>query len=182
MRIKKHLSKNSEEAYQLASKDFQIFLGVKTQKEVENDLCSYDYKKGNNLIKTYRSNLQERKLSSATINLRLSYLRRLIRSLRDRGLLEWAADVTNVKSQNDNIINYISPKMFKILIDSIEFIYLENRIAKMKRDKAILNLIYILGLRRDKVVNLNLNDIDFKKWYLFIKENRKIIKRFIPKR
>ncbi|MBA7496370.1 Tyrosine recombinase XerC [subsurface metagenome] len=41
--------------------------------------------------------------------------------------------------------------------------YARNRLFSAKRDYAILNLFYSSGIRLKELVNLNLNDIDFKR-------------------
>ena len=114
------------------------------------------------LVGAYRSSLLEAALSSATVNLRLSPIRRLAREMADNGLLapEAAAAierVPGVERRGHRVGNWLTKEQANELLNAPDPATLIG-----KRDRAILALLLVCGLRRAELVHLDLADVQLR--------------------
>lgn len=111
------------------------------------------------VVLRYRLELESRRLSSSTINLRLAAVRRLAYEAADTGLLspELAANIRRVKGAKRigvRLGNWLSAEQVKLLVQTPD-----AETMRGKRDRAILSILVGCGLRRSEVAGLNLDDI-----------------------
>lgn len=111
------------------------------------------------LVGQYRSHLLEQGLSSASINLRLSPIRRLAREMADNQLLDPAvaaaiARVPGVERRGNRIGNWLTKEQANELLNAPDAGTLIG-----KRDRAVLALLIGCGLRRAEVVSLAVESI-----------------------
>jgi site-specific recombinase XerD len=109
---------------------------------------------GRTVVLRYRYELEARRLSPATINLRLAAVRRLAYEASDNGLLspDLAASIRRVKGAKKlgtRIGNWLTPAQGRTLLE------VPNRDeTKGKRDHAMLALLLGCGLRRAELTGL----------------------------
>ena len=111
------------------------------------------------LVQAYRAWLLEQGLAPATVNLRLSPLRKLAREMADNRLLDpaLAAGVGNtrgVKQQGARVGNWLMKEQANALL-----IAPAPATLKGKRDRAILALLIGCGLRRAELLRPGVDDI-----------------------
>ncbi len=75
-------------------------------------------------------------------------------------------------------LNVLNLQEIKQLFKATEFSHKEEKLRQ--RDKTLLVCFYSCGLRRNEVVNLNLNDVLFDKERLFVRKGKNYKERFIP--
>jgi len=75
-------------------------------------------------------------------------------------------------------LNVLNLQEIKQLFKATEYSHQEEKLRQ--RDKALLICFYSCGLRRNEVVNLNLNDVLFDKERLFVSKGKNYKERFIP--
>ena len=107
----------------------------------------------------YRSHILEQGLSSASINLRLSPIRRLAREMADNQLLDPAVAaaierVPGVERRGNRIGNWLTKEQANELLNAPD-----PRSLKGKRDRAILALLVGCGLRRAELLALAIESI-----------------------
>lgn len=110
-------------------------------------------------VQRYRTHLEARGLAPASINLRLSALRKLAREATYAGLLEPAAaqgirDVRGAKTQGVRTGNWLTKSQAEHLINRPDTTTMKGR-----RDRAILAVMIGCGLRREEVAQLQLSDV-----------------------
>ena len=111
------------------------------------------------LVGRYRTHLLEADLSAASINLRLSPVRRLAREMADNQMLDPAVAaaierVPGVERRGTRVGNWLTREQANELLNAPDPAMLIG-----KRDRAILALLVVCGLRRAEVVNLDLGDL-----------------------
>ena len=75
-------------------------------------------------------------------------------------------------------LNVLNLQEIKQLFKATNYSHEEEKLRY--RDKALLICFYSCGLRRNEVVNLNLNDVLFDKERLFVRKGKNYKERFIP--
>src|SRR5215471_13347731 len=110
-------------------------------------------------IQKYRAHLESRSLAPASINQRLSALRKLAREGTYAGLLDSAVaqgirDVRGAKVQGVRTGNWLTKGQAERLINSPDTTTLKGR-----RDRAILAVMIGCGLRREEVAQLELGNV-----------------------
>jgi site-specific recombinase XerD len=110
-------------------------------------------------VQKYRAHLEARGLAPASINQRLSAIRKLAKEATYNGLLEPAAaqgirDVKGAKVQGVRTGNWLTKHQAEGLINSPDVTTLKGR-----RDRAILAVMIGCGLRREEVAGLQLRDV-----------------------
>lgn len=113
-------------------------------------------------IQRYKTILQDKKYSPATINLRLSAIRKLVQEGEDNGMISSveAGSVMRVKGIEKHGIrtgNWLTPKQAQDLLDSPNL-----KTLKGLRDRAILAIFLGAGLRRSEVKNLTFEQIQLR--------------------
>ena len=107
----------------------------------------------------YRTSLLEQGLSSATVNLRLSPIRRLAREMSDNGMLHPAVAaaierVPGIEHRGTHIGNWLTREQANELLNAPD-----SRTLIGKQDRAILALLIGCGLRRAELVTLTIEGI-----------------------
>lgn len=105
-------------------------------------------------VQHYRTHLQERGLSPASINLRLSAVRKLAQEAADNDLLDQAqangiGKVRGVKQHGVRLGNWLTREQAQALLDLPD-----KRTLKGLRDRALLALMIGAGLRRSEIADL----------------------------
>jgi integrase/recombinase XerC len=111
----------------------------------------------NRVVMSFKAYMIDAKLSSATINRRLAALRSMAKVGRMIGAVSWALDVENVRSEPRGDMR--GP--------DVADLRLMSRIAAgmgdgkpARRDRAILAMLFDLGLRRAELSGLDLADVE----------------------
>lgn len=143
-------------AYRRALEDFRKFTRHKTIDKAAAELLASDPGPANELALEYRQYLQERKLAAATVNLRLAALRSLVKLARKLGMVSWTLEVDNmpVEAYRDTA----GPGLAGVIaiLKAVK-----GRTPKALRDRAVLRMLYDLGLRRGQLVSLDVTDLHF---------------------
>ena len=126
------------------------------------------------VVLRYRLQLEARRLSPSTINLRLAAVRRLAYEAADSGLLspELAAGIRRVKGAKKlgiRLGNWLTACQARALLDAPN---MES--VRGKRDRAMLALLLGCGLRRSELVHLTLENLQQR-------ENRWVIVDLVGK-
>lgn len=148
LEIEKNYSKHTLLNYHLDLKDFKKFL---EDKPVE----SVDYLN----LRKYLALLKEKKLSSRTVNRKISTLRSFFRFLTREGFLK-TNPVSSISSpkQEKHLPLFLTEEEVMRLINSV--IPKEEADEMIDRDKAILETFYSTGMRISELVGTDTQDID----------------------
>src|SRR5262249_17896909 len=136
--------------------DFAGFLGVATVEAIPGALLSGGQGAANELALRYRAQLQARGLAPATVNRRLAAIRSLVKLARVLGLVPWALDVDGVRAEKYRDTRGPGRQGFRRLLAALD----GRSDAKGRRDRALVRLLFDLGLRRAEAVRLDLEDLD----------------------
>jgi integrase/recombinase XerC len=142
--------------YQNDLDDFARFTGAESADTAAALLLSRGAGGGNETGLLYRAHLQGRKLSPATINRRLAALRSLSKLARTLGLVGWALDVPGLRAEAYRDTRGPGTGGYRKLLARLE----GRADPRSVRDRAIVRLLYDLGLRRAEVCRLDLADYD----------------------
>jgi integrase/recombinase XerC len=112
--------------------------------------------RANETVWHFRSQLRARGLAPATINRRLAALRSLVKLARTLGLIPWVLEVEGVRTEPYRDTRGPGPAGFRKLLEALD----GRSDRKASRDRALLRLLYDLGLRRAEVVGLDVEDVD----------------------
>lgn len=148
----------TRQAYARDLDDFARFCAAPDASTACAWLLSRGQGSANRLTLAYRAHLRERGLSPATINRRLAALRSLSKLARLVGVCEWALEVPGLPSEAYRDTRGPGVVAVKAMLDG----------AKSSRDRAILHLLYDLGLRRGEVVALDFADLDLARGTLLV--------------
>jgi integrase/recombinase XerC len=143
-------------AYRRDLEDFRQFVAVPTAAEAAEKLLLAGQGNANLLTLAYRNHLLERHLSPATINRRLSALRALVKLARMVGMVPWTLEVPQTPSTPYRDTRGPGRDAFRLLLAALG----EADTTTTRRDRALLRLLYDLGLRRGEVVSLDVEDLD----------------------
>ncbi len=144
------------DAYERDLQDFRAFLGAKSIDDASKILLSRGPGEANALALAYKTHLIERGLQAATVNRRLAALRSLVKLARTLGLVSWALEVENIKMTPYRDTRGPGRIAFKAMVSEVS----SEKRNKAARGKAILRLLFDLGLRRGEVAALDLADLD----------------------
>jgi len=146
------------QAYRQDLEDFKSFTSTSTLDQAANIILSNGHGHANGLALSYKTHLINRNLQPTTVNRRLAALRSLVKLARTLGIVPWALEIQNMKTQGYRDTKGPGKNGFKNMLN-------QTRSGKEKkgiRDRAILRLLYDLGLRRGEVVSLDFEDLDLE--------------------
>lgn len=143
-------------AYRQDLDDFRAFVRSETAEAAAGVLLSRGQGGANAVALAYRAHLRERGLQAATINRRLAALRSLVKLARILGMVPWGLDVENVRSEPYRDTRGPGRDAVERLLVEAE----KKQTPKSLRDRAIIRLLYDLGLRRGEIVGLDVSDVD----------------------
>lgn len=110
----------------------------------------------NEVALRWRAELQ-REYAPKTVNQRLSALRSLVRLAKLVGRVNWTLDVKNVPARDYRHAAGIGVGGYKKLLEANERKHGDTPLGR--RNKAMLRLMFDLGLRKDSVLSLRLCDV-----------------------
>lgn len=150
IRIEKQLSSNTVEAYERDLIEFNAFLNNKKLSNVSTSD-----------IRKYISYLVDNKESDKTLSRKLVSIRTFYTYLMRENIID---SNPSEKIELPKIRKTLPKTLNKEEIDKLLSIKCTN--AKEWRNKAMIELMYATGLRVSELVNLEVNDIDFKDDYV----------------
>jgi integrase/recombinase XerC len=156
-------SKRTIEAYRRDLEDFRQFLETEIL-EAENiteaaRIFLSEQGKANVIALSYMKKLIEKGLQSTTINRRLAALRSMSQVAKMLGMIPWTLQVKNRKVEAYRDTKGPGIDNFKKILT----LTAARGDKKGIRDKAILRLLFDLGLRRGEVVALDVADLDMER-------------------
>jgi len=150
------LSGHTRRAYAKAFDDL-LTLAARTAQPISRQLFHH-----------YRAEMVDAGLSSSTINVRLSGVRKLVNEARENGLIDPSAagrivSVPNVPAQGVRLGQWLTADQCRELLAVPD----RNRL-KGKRDHAILSLLTQTALRREEAAHLDISHIQMRegRWVL----------------
>ena len=147
---------NTREAYRVDLAMFQSYVEALTPLDAVKYLLALDVGGAFTLVTQYKADLRERGLSPATVNRRLATLRSLVKFFRAAGVVTWALEVENLKSEPYRDTRGPGRDAVGAMLG-----YLRGREGpKAIRDVALIRLLYDRGLRRGEVAALDVADVD----------------------
>ena len=152
------VSELTRRAYGQDLEDFRAFVGAEDLDAAAAALLSQAPGQANALALSWRNQLKERGLSPATVNRRLAALRSLVKLGRTMGLVSWSLEVPNEKTRAYRDTRGPGRSGFQGLMDQVN----GSQEPKAHRDRAILRLLYDLGLRRAEIARLDREDVDLE--------------------
>ncbi len=151
-------------AYRDDVRDFGRFLaltGVVVAEETIAFLIARTHAEGNELVLSYRNAMLDgtwpgqgtAKLAPATINRRIGALRSLIKLANTLGHVTWLLGVQNVK--HEKYRDTSGPGVVKInqMLEAL------GETSKQHRNRAMIEMLFRMGLRRGEVVELQLEHV-----------------------
>jgi integrase/recombinase XerC len=143
-------------AYRTDLEDFAAFCGAGSIAAAAAGLLSGGPGPANETVLHFRTRLQARRLAPNTINRRLAALRSLVKLGRTLGLVTWVLEVEGVRTEPYRDTRGPGQAGFRKLLEALA----GRHDTKAVRDRALLRLLYDLGLRRAEVVGLDVEDVD----------------------
>ena len=143
-------------AYRQDLEAFRQFLRVPTLDAAVQALLTPAPGEAHALVLAYQASLLERGLQATTVNRRLATLRSLVQFAGTVGRVTWTLEIKNVKTQPYRDTMGPGKTAIRAMLAALQ----ARRDAKAQRDRAVLRLLYDLGLRRGEVVALDLAHVD----------------------
>jgi len=165
--LSEHRSEHTRKAYARDLMDFcrTVYRTDDYRKALTRFLSLNEIEAGMTLTK-FRQILRERGAQPATINRKLSALRAFVDHARKRGLVNWRiADLVKGEKQRTDAKERIRQHLPALTVEGIAEALqkvmgaLPERGLKSLRDKAVITLMALHGLRRVEVVRLSLADL-----------------------
>ncbi len=113
--------------------------------------------KANGVVMAYCAYMKESGLSHATINRRLAAIRSMVKFGRRIGVINWSLDVQNEKTEKRRDMRGPDLADTRLLFRAAAA--MGDR-KPARRDRAILAMLFDLGLRRDELCRLDLDDVE----------------------
>lgn len=158
-------SKTTLEAYTQDLFQFATFVKVEGINQAAETLLMLSQGKANALALNYKLYLvNDLKLQSASVNRKLASLRSLVKLARTLGIVSWTLEV---KNQEHRAYRDIAGFQTKDLQKIFDFLHGKND-QKSIRDLAIMRVLFDLGLRRNEVCSLNVEDLDLQTGKIWI--------------
>jgi integrase/recombinase XerC len=152
--------------YRQALNDFRHFLGVDHINQAASVLLSRGSGPANHLVLQYRNDLAERKLSRATINLRLAALRSLTRLGRTVGLITWSLEIRNLRDESYRDCSGPGTDGVRRLLERAGS---HRSPVHAARDQAMLRLMFDLALRRASITSLDVEHLNLDEGTIEVK-------------
>src|SRR5262249_53788886 len=141
-------------AYRQDLADFAACVGAATAAAAAHRLVAHGPGPANELALRYQAELRRRGLAAATVNRRLAALRSLVKLARTLGVTGWSLDVEGLKAEPYRDTRGPGTAGVRRLLEQLSV----RTDAKGVRDRALLRLLFDLGLRRAEVVRLDRED------------------------
>lgn len=152
-------SPHTERAYRIALEKLARFSGAGDMDELTR-LILRDLGSANDLVLRWKQHMiAEEKAAPASVNLRLTAARSLVRRARLVGLVPWTLEV---KGERTYPYRDTSGPSLELVSKLLEQAASHKRPLKATRDVAILRLLFDQGLRRKEIVGLDLEHLDLE--------------------
>lgn len=146
-------------AYRQDLHEFCRFLKVQEINKSAEILLSLSLGEANALALKYKIYLVDiLRLQSATVNRRLAAVRSLVKLARTLGIVSWNLEIKNQEHRAYRDVSGLQAKDLQKIFESLQ----NKDDPKSIRDLAIMRLLLDLGLRRNEVISLDLEDLDFQ--------------------
>jgi integrase/recombinase XerC len=142
-------------AYEADLKTLQRYLGTPSAGEALAAVLRAGPGGAFRIANGYKASLVEAGLAAATINRRLSSLRALVKFARASGLVNWALEVENVNAERRRDTRGPGSAGVQALLAEVA----RGNGKKAVRDRALLRVLYDLGLRRAEASQLDAGDV-----------------------
>ncbi len=193
-------SKLQNESYKVLLEDFKQWLDVlgyseAMQKNYPNQLCEFFYWLechghteisiiNKDIVKNYYKALRQRPnktrggaLSNIYLNSHQSTLKKFREYLKRHHKKPFNIHLKREKATEEKL-RYCTKSEVKSLFKATEYSHELPRFRA--RNKALLVCLYSCGMRRNEVLNLQLNDILYDKERIFVRKGKNYKERFIP--
>ncbi len=146
-------------AYKADLEDFRTFLGADDLDGATRALLSRGPGEANHAVLRYKSGMIERGLQPSTVNRRLAAVRSLVKMARTLGMVSWGIEIKNQKAESYRDTKGPGRRVVRKMLNRLDQ---KRNTRKANRDRAILRLLYDLGLRRSEVVGLDVEDVNLE--------------------
>lgn len=146
----------TQRAYKKDLKDFANFLDQESIQDASKYLLQHGQGAANWTSLRYRKDLVLRGLAPATINRRLASLRSLVDFAKHVGMIPWEISLKSVKHRKYRDTGGPGVEAIQKMFNFIG----QYPSPRRERDRAVLALIFLQGLRRAEVARLDLHDFD----------------------
>ena len=136
---------------------FALWAKAPSDHDVVDSLLRLKPGDANRIVLAYRADMVEAGLSSSTINRRLAALRSMVKVGRLIGAVTWSLDVENVKSEAKGDMR--GPGLADLQLMTRAAAAMGDR-KPARRDRAVLAILFDLGLRRAELCGLDLADVE----------------------
>lgn len=147
---------------------FASWLEVKSLESAAEILTAHEFENApsNAIALKYKNFMIESgRYVNSTINRRLTALRNVVKFARTIGKIKWALDVENVKVETYSDTRGTGVDGYRKLLAELDR---RKDTPAVRRDKAIVTLLFSLALRRKEVHGLDYSDIEFDKDRIWI--------------
>lgn len=166
-------------AYQSDLQMFRVFVQAVTVAEAVNALLGGGQGAANGTVLRFRAYLFDSNRAPASVNRALSALRALVKLARMLGVVSWTLDVPNVAAEAYRDTRGPGLAGVKKLLATTEGKGNGNTDAATLRDRAILRLLYDLGLRRAEASLLDVADVDLPRRTVAVLGKRRTAKTLL---
>ena len=133
----------------------QFFVFLSNEFQIENDILEVNFQ----LVRSWIASLLEQGLSPSSVTRKISTLKTYFKFLIREGVIK-----------DNPMLKVISPKSKKrlpVFVDEDQIQSLLNGVKFSEgfigeRDKLIIELFYVTGIRVSELINISISDIDFK--------------------
>lgn len=157
-------SPRTRAAYQADLRDFAQFAESPTPSAAIEALVQCGHGHANSITLAYRDQLLAADYSPATVNRRLAAVRSVVRLARMLGYVSWGLDVPGVRSESYRDTRGPGIAGVRSMMRALD----GEQGAKAIRDRAILRLLFDLGLRREEVCSLDADHLDAESGLLWV--------------
>jgi integrase/recombinase XerC len=163
-------------AYRQDLEQFRLYAGMESPEAAVVRLLQMGSGQANAMALSYRAYLLERGLTPATINRRLASLRSLVKLARLLGFIHWQIEIPGLPTEAYRDTRGPGCEGFRRLLSELDSV---SATPHTLRARAILRLLYDLGLRRGEVVALDIADYDRSRAALKVIGKRRLEKTIL---
>lgn len=147
---------STTKAYQRDLALFAGFLGVGSIGELAQVLFGLPHGDANAMALRFRQMLQATGQASASVNRRLAAVRSLSKLARVLGIVPWVIEVPDLPSKAYRDTRGPGAEGFRHMLEALE----ERETPRAMRDRALIRMLYDMGLRRFEAVGIRLGHLD----------------------
>jgi integrase/recombinase XerC len=151
-------SENTRRAFDQALMHFSTFLRVKTVGAALAKLLARCRGQANSMAMDYQAWMTAQKLSSGTISQRLAILRGYVKRAYMNGLISWHLEIQGPKVESYADLSGPAPQRISEVLEQLA--ELDDAISK--RNRAIILMLYGMGLRVSEARELDLKHLDLE--------------------